>query len=75
MNKQRRKRIMEAIDYIIKVKEIINEVMEEEEDAFNNLSEGLQCTTRGEQMENNISEMEEAISKIEDVIENLDNIY
>lgn len=74
MNKQRRKKITQAMDYIIKVKEIINEVMEEEDDAFNNLSEGLQCTMRGEQMENNISEMEEAINKIEEIIENLDNI-
>ena len=43
-------------------------------DAFENLSEGLQQTMRGEQMEDNISEMEEAIDKIEEILDNIDNV-
>lgn len=74
MNKNRRKRISDVIYTLKQVKDVLNIVMNEEDDAFNNLSEGLQCTMRGEQMEENISELEEAIEHIEEALDNLDII-
>lgn len=74
MNNARRKRLAEARKLIDQANDIINEVMIEETDAFENLSEGLQQTMRGEQMEDNISEMEEAIDKIEEILDNIDNV-
>ena len=62
----------EQCPYAFYLKYIQDEV--EEENAFDNLTEGLQQTMRGEQMEENVSEMEEAIDKIDEVIECLDNI-
>ena len=74
MNNTRRKKIKTAKILIDQARDIIYEVMSDEESAFDNLSEGLQQTMRGEQMEENVSEMEEAIDKIDEAIECLDNI-
>lgn len=74
MNNERRKKIKEVIGLINQSENVLQDVLNEEDDAFNNLSEGLQCTMRGEAMENNISELEEAIGKLKDALENLDNI-
>ena len=51
------------------IKSFINEVddiLMEEENSFDNLSEGLQCTMRGQAMEEAIDNLEEAISCLED---------
>ena len=74
MNKNRRMRLIEARALLEQANDIINDVMNEEDNAYNNLSEGLQQTMRGEQMEENVGEMEEAIDKIEEAIDNLDNV-
>ena len=74
MNNERRKKIKQAKELLDKANDLINDVMNDEDMAFNNLSDGLQQTMRGEQMENNVGEMEEAIEKIEEAIDNLDNI-
>lgn len=74
MNKNRRMRLIEARALLEQANDIINDVMNEEDNAYNNLSEGLQQTMRGEQMEENVGEMEEAIDNIEGAIDNLNNI-
>ena len=74
MNNKRRKQLDNAKKYINLAIEIIEDVMDEEDFAFNNLSEGLQQTMRGEQMEENVSEMEECLESLNEIIENLDNI-
>lgn len=74
MNIKRRKKIEEVRIYINKVSNIIQDVLLEEEMAYENLSEGLQCTLRGETMENNISELEEVVDYTNEIINCLDNI-
>lgn len=74
MNKARRMRLTEAKSLLEQANDIINDVMNEEDNAFNNLSEGLQQTMRGEQMEDNIGEMEDVIDNIEEAISGLENI-
>lgn len=74
MNKIRRNKINEIKKLLEQASDMINDVMIDEDDAFNNLSDGLQCTMRGEQMESNVSEMEEAIDNINEAIDNLENI-
>lgn len=74
MNNVRRKKLNTAKALLDQARDIINDVMMDEENAFDNLSEGLQQTMRGEQMEENVSEMEEAIDKIDEAVECLDNI-
>lgn len=74
MNNVRRKKIKEIIKLLDNANDMLLDVKDDEEFAFDNLSEGLQQTMRGEQMEENINEMEEAIDKLEEVIENLNNV-
>lgn len=74
MNNNRRKQISKAKLLLNDALNILEDVYNEEENSYENLSEGLQCTMRGEQMENNISELEEIIDYINDSLENIDNI-
>lgn len=74
MNNVRRKKLKEAKALLDQARDIINDIMMDEENAFDNLSEGLQQTMRGEQMEENVGEMEEAIDKIDEAFECLDNV-
>ena len=74
MNNERRRKIKQAKELLDKANDLINDVINDEDMAFNNLSEGLQQTMRGEQMEENVSEMEEAIDGLEEVIQHLNNL-
>lgn len=65
MNKVRRKEISRAIEEIENAREILEAVIEEEQESFDNLPESLQASKRGEHME-------EIISTLEDYLEILD---
>lgn len=78
MNNNRRKEIKSienSFDIITtlpeaeRIKDKIMDVLFEEEYAFDSLSEGLQCTARGEAMEEAIDELNGAIDEIDSVIE------
>ena len=74
MNKFRRQELREAIEALSSVSDIINEVLSEEQDSFDNLPESFQYSERGEKMEDNISDMENAVSNIDDIIELLEEV-
>lgn len=74
MNKLRRKQLDQAKQLLTEVYNIINSIMIEEENAFENLSEGFQATLRGEQMESNVEEMEEALEHINEALDNILNV-
>lgn len=74
MNKDRRNRLEKAKDIIEQAQIVIEDVMTEEEMAFDNLSEGLQQTMRGETMENNIDILNDMKDLIDEVIEKFDEI-
>ena len=65
MNKARRKEIAKAIELIEEAYGILDMVRDEEQEAFDNMPEGLQGSERGEQME-------EYICILEEVLESLD---
>ena len=67
MNKQRRKRLSEATELLGAALSIIEEVKAEEEEAFDNLPEGIQCGERGEQMEEYISILDDVYGSIEEL--------
>jgi len=71
MNKQRRMRLDEAHSKLLEAQEIIEEVMNEEQDAFDNLPESLQGSERGEQMEEYIGTMQDAYDGIDEFMCNL----
>lgn len=66
MNKQRRKRLGEAFDKLCEVIEIIDEVKDDEQDAYDNLPENFQYGDRGEEMQNYIEMLDEVDGYIED---------
>ena len=51
MNKSRRATLQEALNKISEARALIEEMRDEEQEAFDNMPEGLQCSERGEQME------------------------
>lgn len=65
MNKQRRKEIAKAIDLIEQAREILEAVLDEEQEAFDNMPESLQCSERGETMEEYISTIEDFLDYLE----------
>lgn len=61
MNKERRSKLE-------KVHEVLIEVKEDEEAAFENMPESLQCSERGEKMEENFENLDSAIEAVEAII-------
>ena len=68
MNKERRKKLDEAHSFLIQAYGIIEEVQYEEQDAFDNLSEGLQQTEMGQKLEENAYELEDMSSSVDEVM-------
>ena len=66
MNKTRRKRLGEAFDKCAEILEILEEVKQEEEEAYENLPDSFRDGDRGEEMQNYIEMIEEAAGYIED---------
>lgn len=74
MNKARRKELKKAIDALYEAHRIIEECMEEETEALENLPESIQDSERGEAMEDCITAMESAIGGVEDALDEITNI-
>ena len=81
MNNTRRRRISELktqIDFanstLKEVSKKLSSILNEEQDAFDNMSEGLQSSYRGMCSEDAIDNMEEASEKLDEAIELLDDI-
>jgi ABC-type transporter Mla subunit MlaD len=74
MNKARRKAIEEIIDQLGTLKEQIESVCEEEQEAYDNLPESIQYSERGEAMSEAASDLEDAASSIDDVMSTLQDI-
>lgn len=78
MNKQRREKIRQLKakfqDIQIELKQATSElssILNEEQDAFDNMPEGLQSSYRGMCSEDAIDSMEEASEKLDEVITNI----
>ena len=74
MNNERRKDLEMAILLLEQAKASIEMVQDQEQDSYDNLPEGIQCSEKGETMENNVSEMEEVMDSIDTEIETLQKI-
>lgn len=67
MNKQRRMELEEVADFLDEAVSKLEEVRCEEQDAFDNMPEGLQNSSRGDAMIEAMDAMDEIASDIEDV--------
>lgn len=54
--------------------DVLEEVRDEEQEAFDNLPEGLQYSERGEMMEEAIDSLDEVVDYLDDVIPSLEDV-
>lgn len=71
MNKQRRKQIEGMIDKLDNIKEHISDILDDEQNAFDNMPESIQYSERGYNMKEAIDNLDDAIGNIIDAIDNL----
>ena len=71
MNKQRRKQIEGMIDKLDNIKEHISDILDDEQNAFDNMPESIQQGERGYIMRVAIDFLDDAIGNIVDAIDNL----
>ncbi len=72
MNKERRDRLSDVIASLEEAKDLLEDVKADEQEAFDNMPEGLQSSERGSKMMDYIDIMEEAGDKIDKVCEFID---
>ena len=69
MNNARRKALNSIIERLENLQTDLQDIQAEEQEAFDNLPEGLQASERGEAMETAIDNLEEAVSMFDDLVE------
>lgn len=74
MNKQRRKELDKVQDLIIDAQNALEELKDEEQECYDNLPEGIQCSERGEAMQEAVEYMEAAYDNIQDAIDNISEV-
>lgn len=67
MNKYRREELSDVTDLLDEAAERLEEIRDDEQDAFDNLPDGLQYSRTGESMENAIGKMDDLIDEIRGV--------
>lgn len=72
MNNPRRKKLAKLQEQIEELRMALEEVLEEEQEAFDNMPENLQYSEKGERAEGCISALEDAVSNLEEAVENID---
>lgn len=74
MNKKRRKEIENLRESISETKAKLQDLLNEEQQAFDNMPESIQESERGEEMQEIIEYMEVAIDSLEEATESLTEI-
>ena len=65
MNKARREELSRVVDLLDQARDLLETIRDEEQEAFDNLPESIQCSERGETMEDYISTMEEMLDYLD----------
>ncbi len=73
MNNKRRKQISEVLNSLEDLREAIESIHADEEDAFENLPESLEGSDRYDAMEEAVSNLEDAVDLVDELIEALEN--
>jgi hypothetical protein len=71
MNRQRRKRLEEAISKIEELQAEIQSIAEEERESFDNMPESLQDGERGQQISDNADSLDMADSDFDSLLDTL----
>lgn len=73
MNKEKRRSLRQAESLLHKAQKIVEAVLDDEQDAYDNMPSGLQASMQGDLMEQAIDELDEATENIEMAIEHIEN--
>ena len=73
MNNARRKKLKDVVSVLEKAKCDVESVLNDEQDAFDNLPDGLQGTERADAMDNACDELDSALDYIDDAISAINN--
>ena len=74
MNNERRKQLKNWVEKAKVLKFQLEQIESEEEEAFDNMPEGLQSTINGTNSEEAIDKLNEAIERVEEAIDCVDEI-
>lgn len=74
MNNKRREKVAGSIKLLENVKNTLQEVLDEEQLAFDNMPENLQYSIRGEEAQEAIDYISEAIECLDNAVEQLESI-
>lgn len=74
MNNVRRRQIYDATAKLEEIKDILEDILNDEIDSFNNMPEGLQCSDNGITSEEAQENLESAIDSLYDTIISLEEI-
>ena len=68
MNKERKGRFNDVISSLEEAKGEVEDILNEEQDSYDSLPDGLQMSSRGEKMEDCISKIDEVVGFVEEKI-------
>ena len=71
MNKVRRKQLEEVVSMVETAKEMLEEILDDEQDYYDNIPENLQGSERSEASETAIGLIEDAIEDLDSAIDNI----
>ena len=74
MKEARLKILNDCLTAIQNAHDVLDEVRDEEEEAYDNMPEGLQYSERGDLMQEAIDNLDEAVCLLDDVISSLDDV-
>lgn len=74
MNRERRSKISDIMERLDAIQTELEEIRNEEQEAFDNMPESIQGSERGENMENGIDTMSECIDSLLTVVEQLEEV-
>lgn len=74
MNKERRNRLSEISDLVGDAIDQLEEIMEEEQEALDNLPESLQSSSKGEAMDEAITSMQDIMDELTTIQTDIDEL-
>lgn len=66
MNAKRRKELAKVVEHMAQVRAELEAILEQEQDAYDNLPESIQDSMRGDEMEDIVETMETIAQELED---------
>lgn len=74
MNKNRRRQLADITERIEGIIADLEQIRDDEQDAYDNLPESIQVSERGDAMTDNVYSMDDAIETLQSAIDTLDGI-